>query len=398
MYHLYARTFALLMLGALLAASSPTVEAQNLNDDWFRAFPIFRVGGANTYQFSNVGAQTDPAPWGDPASCQSNDGRNSVWASFRVDQAGPVTIDLDGSDFDTIIVLYDGFGNKIACNDDDPNNDPGDFSSRIANELVGSTSLYYVRITGWNGAAGTAQLQVTGLTGDHPHNESDEAQPIEALDVPYFNWNFNTPASPGASERAASCTSDSQKSVWYRYRPTVSAQYRFETTGTLNTVINVWDGNFSSVGTTELACDNDSGDGANARVTVAMQANRYYYVRVATLSSASPQEGQFRMIPSMVVGTSNETAAPDARLSLASVGANPFIGTTTLAYTLPAAQQLRLSIYDILGREVAVLVDGVQTAGTHEVRFDAAGLPSGMYVARIQSGRDMQTTRLTLAR
>ena len=57
---------------------------------------------------------------------------------------------------------------------------------------------------------------------------------------------------------------------------------------------------------------------------------------------------------------------------------NPF-NPTTIAYSLLQAEQVRLSVYDVLGREVRRLVDRDQAAGRHEVVFEAGTLPSGTY-------------------
>ncbi len=65
---------------------------------------------------------------------------------------------------------------------------------------------------------------------------------------------------------------------------------------------------------------------------------------------------------------------------------NPFGRATLVAYFLPETQPVRLSVYDLLGREVARLVDGPQPPGRHEVPFDAAGLPAGTYLCRLQAG------------
>ncbi|MEM1093742.1 MAG: T9SS type A sorting domain-containing protein [Bacteroidota bacterium] len=75
---------------------------------------------------------------------------------------------------------------------------------------------------------------------------------------------------------------------------------------------------------------------------------------------------------------------------------NPFNPSTVLRFTLPAAQQVRLAVYDALGREVAVLRDGVLTAGTHEATFEAAGLPSGLYLYRLEAGQQQQTRLMHL--
>ena len=65
---------------------------------------------------------------------------------------------------------------------------------------------------------------------------------------------------------------------------------------------------------------------------------------------------------------------------------NPFNPTTTISYTIQEPEFVRLSVYDLLGREVAVLVNEVQIPGIHQVQFDASALSSGMYVYRIESG------------
>jgi hypothetical protein len=69
---------------------------------------------------------------------------------------------------------------------------------------------------------------------------------------------------------------------------------------------------------------------------------------------------------------------------------NPFNPSTTLSYVLPEVGWTRLTVYDVLGREVAVLVNGVQQAGVHQVIFDASPLPSGVYYHRLQhNGRTL---------
>ncbi len=62
---------------------------------------------------------------------------------------------------------------------------------------------------------------------------------------------------------------------------------------------------------------------------------------------------------------------------------NPFNPTTTIKYELPKAAYVRLVVYDILGREVKVLVDEQKEAGNYTVKFDGSDLPSGVYFYRI---------------
>lgn len=88
-----------------------------------------------------------------------------------------------------------------------------------------------------------------------------------------------------------------------------------------------------------------------------------------------------------------DTVAP---VALDGAYPNPFNPQTTIRYALSEAAPVRLAIYDLLGREVALLVDGTQAAGTHEAVFEATGLPSGVYLYRIAAGTFAQTGRMTL--
>ena len=76
---------------------------------------------------------------------------------------------------------------------------------------------------------------------------------------------------------------------------------------------------------------------------------------------------------------------------------NPFSSTTTLRYSLPKAMQVRLVVYDLLGREVATLVEGLQEAGVYSVTFDGSPHPPGMYLARIQLDHLQFTKKLVKA-
>lgn len=75
---------------------------------------------------------------------------------------------------------------------------------------------------------------------------------------------------------------------------------------------------------------------------------------------------------------------------------NPFNPATTLTYRLSAAGPVSVQVYDALGRQVATLFEGMQVAGTHAVTFEAAGLPSGLYLVRLAAPGFQQTRRVTL--
>ncbi len=102
--------------------------------------------------------------------------------------------------------------------------------------------------------------------------------------------------------------------------------------------------------------------------------------------------------------TAGDTWAAGARVegpaafALAAPWPNPFATQTQLRYEIPVEAHVRLTAYDVLGRQVAVLVDGTVEAGQHEATFDAAGLPSGTYLVRLETGTAVQTQRVTLLR
>ena len=75
---------------------------------------------------------------------------------------------------------------------------------------------------------------------------------------------------------------------------------------------------------------------------------------------------------------------------------NPFNPQTTIRFSVPESAQVRLIVYDVLGRQVRVLVDGTREAGTHEVVFEAGNLPSGTYLYRLETpaGSFVQTMQL----
>ena len=77
---------------------------------------------------------------------------------------------------------------------------------------------------------------------------------------------------------------------------------------------------------------------------------------------------------------------------------NPFNPSTTIEYQLESAQRVMLSVYDVLGREVAVLAEGVQPAGTFRADFNAADLASGIYLYKLQTETTSLTRTMTLVK
>jgi len=75
---------------------------------------------------------------------------------------------------------------------------------------------------------------------------------------------------------------------------------------------------------------------------------------------------------------------------------NPFNPSTTIAFSLPETQRVRLTVVNLLGETVAILVDAPLAEGKHTVPWNAAFLPSGIYLCRLQAGAQVQTTKMVL--
>ena len=77
---------------------------------------------------------------------------------------------------------------------------------------------------------------------------------------------------------------------------------------------------------------------------------------------------------------------------------NPFNPSTTIRYELPAEGNVRLDVYDLLGKLVTTLANGREGAGVHSVIFDGSGLPSGVYFARLSAGGKDAVRQMSLIR
>jgi hypothetical protein len=77
---------------------------------------------------------------------------------------------------------------------------------------------------------------------------------------------------------------------------------------------------------------------------------------------------------------------------------NPFNPSTSITYQVAAPGRITITAYDVLGRVVATLVDAEKHVGTYTVRWDASGLPSGVYFLQLKAGEFVQTRKLLLAK
>ena len=103
---------------------------------------------------------------------------------------------------------------------------------------------------------------------------------------------------------------------------------------------------------------------------------------------------------SVVMDPETGISEPDSRLPTGFESVqnypNPFNSSTIISFSLRKPQRVLVKVYDLLGREIRILVDDYRPAGIHHVTFDASSLPSGIYFYRLQAGESIETRRTVL--
>jgi hypothetical protein len=203
-----------------------------------------------------------------------------------------------------------------------------------------------------------------------------------------FNFNINVVNSTGAAENFW---------VWIRIRmpngtlssPTLGPIYLNQPAGgsitrtrTQNIPRNYPAGSYACVGYL--------GD-----YTVSIMDSGYFNFTKSTVSDGGPFVMDLDNNGDVFDVTLDHTLQPET-VALVQNYPNPFNPLTTIRYTLPLASQVKLSVYDVQGRNVATLVDGMRDGGVQEVTWDASGLASGIYLCRLTVGSSSQVLKMML--
>lgn len=103
----------------------------------------------------------------------------------------------------------------------------------------------------------------------------------------------------------------------------------------------------------------------------------------------------YRTVYSYGAVTSSESDGLVSGYTLSQNYPNPFNPSTQISYSIPAASEVLMEVYNVLGRKVTTLVEGRRNAGTHVVTFDASRLPSGIYYYKLQSDSYVEIRAMT---
>jgi len=103
------------------------------------------------------------------------------------------------------------------------------------------------------------------------------------------------------------------------------------------------------------------------------------------------------IIDSTASAVTEESSLP-MEYSLSQSHPNPFNPSTQITYSIPKTIDVTLKVYDVIGREIAVLVNERKPAGEYSVTWDAVGIPTGVYFYRIVAGEYIETKKMVVIR
>jgi len=104
----------------------------------------------------------------------------------------------------------------------------------------------------------------------------------------------------------------------------------------------------------------------------------------------------FQDVSSQYTGVGEDENQLVSQFELSDNYPNPFNPSTKISYTIPRSEKVKLSVYNLLGSQIALLVNERKNSGTHTVSFHAANLPSGMYVYRLECAGTVITKKMLL--
>jgi hypothetical protein len=239
------------------------------------------------------------------------------WFSFTPSTTGNYRLETCGSNFDTLLSIYDGCGgSQLACNNDyatGPTTGCTASRSRIASVTLNAGTTYTIRIAAPLAAfiSGTSLMNLSITNAPASPSNDGCATPTVAVDGPN-PYDLVEASNDGVS----SCNTAPGRDLWYAYTATATGSVRFDTCGgaNFNTVMSIFD---SCVGS-ELACnDNASITGCTnpSLITLPVLYGSTYLVRVGSATSSGVGAGNLNITPAGCdsVDFNNDGVSPDTQ-------------------------------------------------------------------------------------
>ncbi|RQW00280.1 T9SS C-terminal target domain-containing protein [bacterium] len=129
-------------------------------------------------------------------------------------------------------------------------------------------------------------------------------------------------------------------------------------------------------------------------IPVDLEYSTTYYWKVNPANSQTETEGVIWRFTTMAYVPAYELPGLPASTTLGKPYPNPFNAETTIPFTLSTSQHVTLSIYDITGREITKLSDGVLAAGQYNFKWNSNTTASGVYLIRLIAGNEIHTTKI----
>jgi|GEM_PF-1823565 len=261
------------------------------------------------------------------------------------------------------------------------------------NDVVGATS-YRARLMLANGTIvsdqsnlAVSQMQVSGLQNN----------------VIYY-WQVNATNATGTSDWSQTWDFVTTTGITIPAVPTLISPINNSTGAQLNQMLN-WasvSGAVSydvqvSISSDFLSSVFSQNTSSTSIAAQNLQYAKTYYWRVCARNSAGAGSWSqtWNFMTYALTGIDNEGNVP-IRFDLLQNYPNPFNPTTVISYRLPVASNIKIVVYDILGKEVALLVDSEKAAGKYQVSFNASNLSAGLYFYTIQAGEFKSTKKMIL--
>lgn len=135
----------------------------------------------------------------------------------------------------------------------------------------------------------------------------------------------------------------------------------------------------------------------NGNVSSLVVSDNYLIAGIDAITSTGEGEVWRRPLSALLSVDAHGIDIPSV-FSLDQNNPNPFNPSTTIRYALPNRAHFTLTVLSTLGQHIATLVNEIQEAGYHDVRFDGSGLASGVYFYRLKAGDFIQTKQLLILR